>query len=118
MTNTRSTDPEVLEWRFPVQVDEFSIRHGSGGRGQYGGGSGITRKVKFLESMTVTVICGHRRVPPFGVDGGEPGEVGKEWVERSSGEIVSLQGIDAIDVDPGDIFVMQTPGGGGYGPPG
>jgi len=115
MTNTRSTDPEVLEWRFPVQVDEFSIRHGSGGGGQYVGGSGITRKVRFLESMTVTVICGHRRVSPFGVDGGEPGEVGKEWVERASGESVALQGIDAIDVEPGDVFVMQTPGGGGYG---
>ena len=115
MTNTRSTDPEVLEWRFPVQVQEFSIRHGSGGRGQTTGGSGITRRIKFLEAMTVTVICGHRRVPPFAVNGGEPGEVGKEWVERADGEKVELAGIDAVDVAVGDSFIMQTPGGGGYG---
>jgi len=115
MTNTRSTDPEVLEWRFPVRVEEFSIRHGSGGLGQHSGGSGITRKIEFLENMIVTVICGHRRVPPFGVNGGQPGEVGKEWVERGDGRIVPLAGIDAVDVGKGDVFVMQTPGGGGYG---
>ncbi len=115
MTNTRSTDPEVLEWRFPVRMEEFSIRHGSGGRGRFTGGSGITRKIKFLEPMTVTVIGGHRRVPPFGADGGEPGDVGKEWVERADGSHVPLAGIDAVEVDVDDVFVMQTPGGGGYG---
>lgn len=115
MTNTRSTDPEVLEWRFPVQVQEFSIRHGSGGRGKTTGGSGITRRIRFLEAMTVTVICGHRRVPPFAVGGAEPGEVGLEWVDRANGEKVELAGIDAVDVEVGDSFVMQTPGGGGYG---
>ncbi len=115
MTNTRSTDPEVLEWRFPVRVEEFSIRRGSGGIGRHCGGEGITRKVTFFEAMTVTLLCGHRRVAPFGVDGGEPGEVGKEWVERADGSVVALKGIDAVDVSPGDTFVMQTPGAGGFG---
>jgi 5-oxoprolinase (ATP-hydrolysing) len=115
MTNTRSTDPEVLEWRFPVRLEEFSIRHGSGGAGKHNGGSGITRKMRFLEPMTVTVLGGHRRVPPFGVDGGEPGEVGLDWVERADGSKAAVKGIDAIDVEAGDMFIMQTPGGGGYG---
>lgn len=115
MTNTRMTDPEVLEWRFPVRVEEFSIRRGSGGKGRHTGGDGITRRIRFFESMTVTVLCGHRRVPPFGVDGGEPGGIGKEWVERTDGSIVSVKGIDAVEVYPGDVFVMETPGGGGYG---
>ena len=115
MTNTRMTDPETLEWRFPVRVEEFSIRRGSGGRGKHSGGDGSRRCLKFLEKMTVTVICGHRRVPPFAVDGGEPGKVGCEWVERTDGSVVTVQGIDAVDVSPGDVFVMETPGGGGFG---
>ena len=115
MTNTRMTDPETLEWRFPVRVEEFSIRRGSGGRGKHSGGDGSRRCLKFLEKMTVTVICGHRRVPPFAVDGGEPGKVGCEWVERTDGSVVTVQGIDAVDVFPGDVFVMETPGGGGFG---
>ena len=115
MTNTRMTDPETLEWRFPVRVEEFSIRRGSGGRGKHSGGDGSRRCLKFLEQMTVTVICGHRRVPPFAVDGGEPGKVGCEWVERTDGSVVTVQGIDAVDVSPGDVFVMETPGGGGFG---
>ena len=115
MTNTRMTDPEVLEWRFPVRVEEFSIRRGSGGAGRQRGGDGITRRLRFFEAMTVTVLGGHRRIPPFGVDGGAPGEVGKDWVERADGTIVPVKGIDAIDVYPGDSFVMQTPGGGGFG---
>ena len=115
MTNTRMTDPETLEWRFPVRVEEFSIRRGSGGRGKHSGGDGSRRCLKFLEQMTVTVICGHRRVPPFAIDGGEPGKVGCEWVERTDGSVVTVQGIDAVDVSPGDVFVMETPGGGGFG---
>ena len=115
MTNTRMTDPETLEWRFPVRVEEFSIRRGSGGRGKHSGGDGSRRCLKFLEKMTVTVICGHRRVPPFAIDGGEPGKVGCEWVERTDGSVVTVQGIDAVDVSPGDVFVMETPGGGGFG---
>lgn len=115
MTNTRMTDPEALEWRFPVRVEEFTIRRGSGGVGRHCGGDGITRRLRFLEAMTVTVLGGHRRVPPFGVDGGTPGEVGKDWVERADGTVVPVRGIDAVEVEPGDVFVMQTPGGGGFG---
>ena len=117
MTNTRSTDPEVLEWRFPVRLLEYSIRHGSGGAGRHKGGDGITRRMQFMEQMTCTTLCSHRRIPPFGVAGGAPGDVGREWVERVNGEHVALQGNDQCEVYPGDIFVMQTPGGGGYGKP-
>jgi 5-oxoprolinase (ATP-hydrolysing) len=117
MTNTRMTDPEVLEWRFPVHLEEFSIRRHSGGRGRHRGGDGITRRLRFLEPMTVTILGGHRRVPPFGVDGGQPGSVGRDWVERADGSIDALKGIDATEVGIGDTFVMETPGGGGYGKP-
>jgi len=115
MTNTRMTDPETLEWRFPVRVEEFAIRRGSGGKGKHNGGDGSRRRIKFLTPMTVTVLCGHRRVPPFAVDGAEPGKVGIEWVERADGSVDSVRGIDAVDVYPGDVFVMETPGGGGFG---
>ena len=115
MTNTRSTDPEVLEFRFPVRLEENSIRHGSGGDGKHRGGDGIVRRMRFLEQMTVTTLGSHRRVPPFGVAGGAPGEVGKEWIERSDGTRVDHQGNDQNEIYPQDIFVMQTPSGGGYG---
>jgi len=114
MTNTRSTDPEVLEFRFPVRLEEFSIRKNSGGKGKYNGGDGATRKLRFLEKMIVTTLCSHRRVPPFGVKGGEPGECGKEWLERKDGSIEKLEGNDSCNVEVGDLFVMQTPSGGGY----
>lgn len=115
MTNTRSTDPEVLEFRFPVRLEEFSIRKNSGGKGKYNGGDGATRKLRFLEKMIVTTLCSHRKVPPFGVKGGKPGECGKEWLERKDGSIEKLEGNDSCNVENGDLFVMQTPGGGGYG---
>ena len=115
MTNTRSTDPEVLEFRFPVRLEEISIRKGSGGRGAYNGGDGITRKMRFLEQMTVTTLCSHRRVPPVGLNGGESGEVGREWIERADGTNVKHTGNDQNEVYPGDVFVMQTPSGGGMG---
>ncbi|MEL7468203.1 MAG: hydantoinase B/oxoprolinase family protein [Pseudomonadota bacterium] len=115
MTNTRGTDPEMLEFRFPVRLEEWSIRRGSGGIGRHTGGDGITRKMRFLEQMTVTTLCSHRRVPPFGVDGGAPGEVGREWIERADGSRVEHGGNDQNEVYPGDVFVMQTPSGGGYG---
>ncbi|MFY0681147.1 MAG: hydantoinase B/oxoprolinase family protein [Thalassovita sp.] len=115
MTNTRMTDPEVLESRFPVQVQEFSIRQGSGGAGQWGGGNGITRKLRFLEEMTATVLSSHRQVPPHGAAGGETGKIGENYVERKDGSLVALQGNDEALMAPGDIFVMHTPGGGGYG---
>ena len=115
MTNTRSTDPEVLEFRFPVRLEEYSIRRGSGGKGAHRGGDGITRRMRFLEQMTVTTLCSMRRVPPFGAAGGDPGEVGREWIERTDGSRVDHGGNDQNEVYPGDVFVMQTPSGGGYG---
>ena len=115
MTNTRMTDPEVLETRFPVRVEEFSIRSGSGGEGKWHGGNGITRKLRFLEEMTATVLSSHREFPPHGAAGGEPGKTGENHVERKDGSIVVLRGNDKAVMAPGDIFVMNTPGGGGYG---
>ncbi|WP_193188945.1 hydantoinase B/oxoprolinase family protein [Nisaea sediminum] len=118
MTNTRGTDPEVLEHRFPVRLEEWSIRRGSGGKGRWTGGDGCTRKLRFLEDMTVTTLGSHRRVPPFAGPGAEPGEVGREWIERADGTRVEHAGNDRNDVHAGDLFVMQTPSGGGWGKPG
>ena len=115
MTNTRMTDPEVLELRFPVLVEEFSIRQGSGGAGRYRGGNGVVRKLRFLEAMTATMLSSHRIVPPFGLSGGEPGQCGKNHVVRAGGEVVQLKGNDEVDMNAGDLFVMKTPGGGGFG---
>jgi len=85
MTNSRLTDPEVLEWRFPVRLESFSIRRGSGGAGRHRGGDGADRRIRFLEPMTAVMLANHRRVPPFGASGGLPGEVGHNWVERIDG---------------------------------
>jgi 5-oxoprolinase (ATP-hydrolysing) len=115
MTNTRMTDPEVLEKRFPVRVEEFSIRKGSGGQGANPGGDGIIRKLRFLEAMTVTTLTSHRTTRPFGGEGGEQGARGENSVERTDGSVERLEGNDHTDVVPGDIFVMKTPGGGGWG---
>ncbi|MEM7047598.1 MAG: hydantoinase B/oxoprolinase family protein [Pseudomonadota bacterium] len=117
MTNTLMTDPEVLETRFPVRVDRFSIRSDSGGAGRHRGGHGIHRRLRFLDDMTVTVLSSHRRVPPHGAAGGHPGKVGKNQVVRSDGTIIDLAGNDQITVARDDVFVMKTPGGGGYGVP-
>jgi len=121
MTNSRLTDPEVLEWRFPAQVEEHSIRGGSGGRGKWNGGHGATRRIRFLEPMTAAILSGHRRVPPYGMAGGEPGGLGRNWVERAgypaTGERVDLSYADEIEMEEGDVFVIETPGGGGYGAP-
>ena len=117
MTNTRMTDPEVLETRFPVRVDEFSIRRGSGGAGTWRGGDGIVRRLRFLEEMTATVLSLHRKIPPHGAAGGAPGATGRNAVERSDGSVEELRGSDQADMAPGDVFVMETPGGGGYGRP-
>ena len=114
MTNTRMTDPEVLETRFPVRVEEFAIRRGSGGQGLYAGGDGITRKLKFLESMTVTVLSSHRKTAPAGAQGGDDGKTGHNSIERQNGSRDILEGNDASMMQKGDVFVMQTPGGGGY----
>ncbi|MDX1431948.1 MAG: hydantoinase B/oxoprolinase family protein [Gammaproteobacteria bacterium] len=115
MTNSRLTDPEVLEWRFPVRLEEFSIRRSSGGRGRHRGGDGVVRRVRFLESMSAAILSGHRKVKPYGMAGGEPGAPGRNWLERNDGTRVELGGTDRIEVHAGDVFVIETPGGGGYG---
>ena len=115
MTNTRMTDPEVLELRYPVRIEEFSIRQNSGGSGKYHGGNGVLRKVRFLAPMTVTTLSSHRIVPPFGLAGADPGKCGNNFVIRANNEISKLRGNDETEVKPGDIFVMETPGGGGFG---
>jgi 5-oxoprolinase (ATP-hydrolysing) len=115
MTNSRLTDPEVLEWRFPVRIDEHTIRRGSGGGGKWHGGDGATRRVRFLEPMTAAILAGHRRIPPYGMAGGKPGEVGSNWVERADGSRTNLGFADETQMGAGDVFVIETPGGGGYG---
>lgn len=115
MTNTRMTDPEVVEWRFPVRVDAFSIRRDSGGRGYFSGGDGVERRIRFLEPMTATILSSHRETAPYGLEGGEDGKTGENSVIRANGALVQLAGNDEIAVSPGDVFVIKTPGGGGYG---
>ena len=115
MTNTRMTDSEVLENRFPVRVEEFSIRRGSGGVGKNHGGSGIVRRMRFLEPMTVTVLSSHRHTDPFGLKGGGPGKRGVNRVVRASGKVDELRGNDETQMEAGDVFVIKTPGGGGFG---
>jgi 5-oxoprolinase (ATP-hydrolysing) len=117
MTNSRLTDPEVLEWRYPVRVDGHEIRRGSGGKGKWTGGNGATRRIRFLEPMTAAILAGHRRVPPYGMAGGQPGAVGRNWVERTDGSRTGLSYADEAQVGAGDVFVIETPGGGGYGEP-
>ncbi|MEV5079975.1 hydantoinase B/oxoprolinase family protein [Streptomyces sp. NPDC056159] len=117
MTNSRLTDPEVLEWRLPVRLEEFTVRHGSGGAGRWPGGDGAVRRIRFLEAMTVSTLCQHRRVRPYGMAGGEPGALGANRVEHADGTVTELGGSDSADVAPGDVLVVETPGGGGYGPP-
>ncbi len=115
MTNSRITDPEVLEWRFPVLLESFAIREGSGGAGLHAGGNGTVRRLRFLEPMTATILSNSREVPPFGVQGGEPGAVGQNRVERADGRTIPLSACDQVDMNAGDVFVIETPGGGGYG---
>ncbi|MBN9496127.1 MAG: hydantoinase B/oxoprolinase family protein [Alphaproteobacteria bacterium] len=115
MTNSRLTDPEVLEWRFPVRVESFEIRRGSGGKGEFRGGDGTIRKVRFLEDMTCAILANRRKVEPFGANGGGNGKLGRNWVERTNGTIEEKGATAQWDVKPGDMFVIETPGGGGYG---
>jgi 5-oxoprolinase (ATP-hydrolysing) len=117
MTNSRLTDPEVLEWRFPVRLESYAIRRNSGGDGRHRGGDGGDRRVRFLEPMTAVMLANRRRVPPFGVAGGHPGEPGKNWVERADGTRQDFGATCRVEMRTGDVFVIQTPGGGGFGPP-
>jgi 5-oxoprolinase (ATP-hydrolysing) len=117
MTNTRLTDPEVLEFRYPVLLEDFHIRPDSGGRGKWNAGSGIRRTIRFLEKMECTILSGHRRVPPFGLAGGKPGQVGENAVRRRDGRIETLKGCDETVIDAGEAVIIQTPTAGGYGDP-
>ncbi|WP_330237978.1 hydantoinase B/oxoprolinase family protein [Streptomyces sp. NBC_00525] len=117
MTNSRLTDPEILEWRYPVLLESFGIRAGSGGAGRHRGGCGVERRIRFLEPVTLALLTGHRRVPPYGMAGGEPGALGSQHIERADGSVTELAGCDSADAGAGDVLVLRTPGGGGYGEP-
>ncbi|MEU3129788.1 hydantoinase B/oxoprolinase family protein [Streptomyces sp. NPDC047726] len=118
MTNSRLTDPEILEWRYPVLLESFCVREAGGGTGRWHGGSGAERRIRFLEPVTVALLSGHRRVPPYGMAGGGPGALGEQYVERADGRTVTpLEGCDTAALDTGDVLVLRTPGGGGYGRP-
>jgi 5-oxoprolinase (ATP-hydrolysing) len=117
MTNTRLTDPEVLEFRYPVVLEDFHIRKDSGGRGKWSAGDGVRRTIRFRERMECTILSGHRRVPPFGLAGGGNGQIGANWVRRNDGRIERLQGADATVLDAGEAVIIQTPTAGGYGKP-
>ncbi|MFE3722920.1 hydantoinase B/oxoprolinase family protein [Streptomyces cyaneofuscatus] len=118
MTNSRLTDPEILEWRLPVLLESFAVREGSGGAGRWHGGGGVERRIRFREPVTVALLSGHRRVPPYGAEGGEPGALGEQYIERVKGAVDRLEGCDTAELEAGDVLVVRTPGGGGYGPSG
>jgi 5-oxoprolinase (ATP-hydrolysing) len=115
MTNSRLTDPEVLEWRFPVLLESFAIRPNSGGNGLHRGGNGVIRRIQFREAMTAAILSNHRRVAPFGIAGGEPGATGRNAIARQDGTVEVLESKAIAQMNPGDIFMIETPGGGGYG---
>ena len=115
MTNSRLTDPEVLEWRFPVVLESFEIRAGSGGDGAHRGGDGAVRRLRFGEAMEVMMLSNHRIVAPYGLNGGGAGALGRNWIERADGSRHAMTGTDRADIGAGDVFVVETPGGGGYG---
>ncbi|MTV36150.1 hydantoinase B/oxoprolinase family protein [Duganella radicis] len=115
MTNSRLTDPEILEFRFPVRLDSYEIREGSGGAGRWHGGNGGVRKVRFLEPMTAAILSNNRIHAPFGMAGGEPGALGRNSVQRADGRVEVLGHIGKTDMQPGDVFIIETPGGGGFG---
>ncbi len=117
MTNSRLTDPEVLEFRFPVRLDSYEIRRGSGGAGRWRGGDGGVRRVRFLEPMTASILSNGRIVPAFGMHGGLPGATGVNRIERADGRVEALGHIGSAAMAPGDVFVIETPGGGGWGDP-
>lgn len=115
MTNSRMTDPEILEWRFPVRLEEFSIRKNSGGQGAHNGGNGVIRKVRFLQKMTANILSNNRTVSPYGLNGGQDGKTGMNYVLRADGACEDLSATAEVDMSAGDVFVIETPGGGGYG---
>ena len=116
MTNSRLTDPEILEQFYPVRLEAFGLRQGSGGTGRHSGGEGVRRRIRFLAPMQANLIASRRRVAPFGLKGGQNGALGQQWVERAVGKMERLPGICEFNLETGDCFVLETPGGGGYGP--
>ncbi|MCD6309083.1 MAG: hydantoinase B/oxoprolinase family protein, partial [Candidatus Eremiobacteraeota bacterium] len=117
MTNTRITDPEIVEHRYPVRIEKFAIRENSGGQGRHRGGDGTVREISFLRHMSLSILGQHRNEGPYGLKGGRPGKPGKQYVIKKGGEIINLGPIDRCEVGPGDRFIIKTPGGGGYGMP-
>ncbi len=117
MTNTRITDPEVLELRYPVCLERFAVRRGSGGAGRFPGGDGVVRELRFLGPASLSILSQHRVEAPYGVAGGEPGRRGRQRLERAGGATVELKGCDQAEVEPGDRLILETPGGGGWGRP-
>lgn len=115
MTNSRITDPEILETRFPVLLEEFSIREGSGGDGKFRGGNGVVRKLRFLKDMNAAILSSHRKLPPFGLKGGMPGACGRNTLVRRDGSVLEIGGKEEVELESGELFVIETPGGGGYG---
>ena len=115
MTNTRITDPEILEHRYPVRVERFAIRQGSGGEGRWRGGDGVVRELVFLEAMSLSILAQHRHEGPYGMEGGSAGEPGKQMIVRADGAVMELKGIDGCEVRRGDRLILETPGGGGWG---
>ncbi|WP_292372362.1 hydantoinase B/oxoprolinase family protein [Methanosarcina sp. UBA411] len=115
MTNSRITDPEILETRFPVLLEEFSIREGSGGDGKFKGGNGVVRKLRFLQDMNAAILSSHRKLPPFGLKGGMPGKCGRNALIRRDGSVLEIGGQAEVELKSGELFVIETPGGGGYG---
>jgi 5-oxoprolinase (ATP-hydrolysing) len=117
MTKSRLTDPEVLETRFPVLLEDFHIREGSGGRGRWHAGDGTYRRIRFLEGMEMALLSSHRRVHPFALEGGEPGALGEGFVRRKDGSTEALAGCDGKVLEAGEAVIIVTPTGGGYGDP-
>jgi 5-oxoprolinase (ATP-hydrolysing) len=117
MTNSRLTDPEILETRLPVRLERFAIRHGSGGEGLHQGGNGVIREVTFLEAMRANILANRRRVPPLGLAGGSDARPGRNWVERADGSRQILAATGSAEMQPGDRFIIETPGGAGFGRP-
>ena len=116
-TELHAVSGQDVEWRFPVTLESFGIRHGSGGHGKHKGGNGVVRRIRFNEAMRASILSGHRDVPPYGMDGGEPGATGRNAVLRTDGSVEELRGADGADMAVGDVFLVETPGGGGFGQP-
>jgi 5-oxoprolinase (ATP-hydrolysing) len=117
MTNSRLTDPEILEARYPVRVETFALRRGSGGAGRWPGGDGVVRQLRFLEPMQAVLLTGSRRVPPFGLAGGEAGSCGRNLLLKPHQSELPLPGVAQVEIQAGDALRLETPGGGGYGSP-